>query len=124
MDSFRYILYAYKRTLLRANDDGKRMETRHRSIRRREISFSELPPLRISVWSQYTTVHQARIVFAVGGTEDHETVLSVALVGLTVAERRNVPFSLTVGDDGEFQDIGPTVIHVIHPQAGQFHADQ
>ena len=26
MDSFRYILYVYKRTLLRANDDGKRME--------------------------------------------------------------------------------------------------
>lgn len=25
MDSFRCILYAYKRTLLRANDDGKRM---------------------------------------------------------------------------------------------------
>ena len=35
--------------------------------------------------------------------EDHDIVLSVALSGLTVAERRNVPCSLTVGDDGEIE---------------------
>lgn len=40
MDSFRYILYVYKRTILRTPvENGKRMETRHRSIRRREISL-------------------------------------------------------------------------------------
>jgi hypothetical protein len=68
MDSFRYILYAYKRTLLRTPvENGKRMETRHRSIRRREISFDELPPLRIGVRGPHAAVVDARVVFAVVG---------------------------------------------------------
>ena len=70
MDSFRYILYVYKRTILRASRREKDKKTRCGSTRRREISFDELPPLRIDVRGPHAAVVDARVVFAVGGTED------------------------------------------------------
>jgi hypothetical protein len=46
MDSFRYILYVHKRTLLRASGREKDEKNRHRSIRRREISLLAKPVAR------------------------------------------------------------------------------
>lgn len=67
MDSFRYILYVYKRTILRASGREKDKKTRCGSARRREISFDELPPLRIDVRGPHAAVVDARVVFAVVG---------------------------------------------------------
>ena len=63
MDSFRYILYVYKRTILRASGREKDKKIRCGSIRRREISRPAKPVGRRRMFLLWTKCRSIAIVW-------------------------------------------------------------